>query len=561
MSPRSRQTLKQEGLLRSYTRHPQEAIRVLAQRYRTEPTEARRQALAEMSSDTGDRHTESDPAVALGYYLEAAFLTKDHLDPGSGRSDASEDLILHDYATVRMVRVLHANPSLVDQVIVLPGSSRRYELKLATGREFVSPKQFDQLVPASWLKFKGMDFESVTQQGIGEAMVGHRDATAEARAADPLMPIFGHSSPLNASLRFSGTTATIALQDLMISGRTKRNGQTVPLKGDFTAALASLYSDRRAQGYKYLATLRPWKYRHATGLYSLEPFRKEKIPLIVVHGLLSSGGSFFEFANKLRADPVMRERYQLILFTYPTGISIGLMSAELRGALDAHHKFYDPRGSYPAFNKAVIIGHSMGGILSNAQIRSSGDQIEKLFLKQPLENLDADEASKQGIAQLLRFEANPRIQRAVFIAVPHRGSDMTTTTLGQLGSWLIRLPFDLVDEIFESVLQPDDLTREGRALSDTPRNSINSLRPDNPVLPAILELPVRKGVVMHSIIAQKNPGQPLEESSDGVVPYRSSHLEEAATEKIITNADHKNVVNDPRCVEEILRILREHAGS
>ena len=66
---------------------------------------------------------------------------------------------------------------------------------------------------------------------------------------------------------------------------------------------------------------------------------------------------------------------------------------------------------------------------------------------------------------------------------------------------------------------------------------------------------------MHSIIAQKNPEQALEESSDGVVPYRSAHLEETATEKVVPGANHQNVVDDPRCVQEILRILRRHAGS
>ena len=92
-------------------------------------------------------------------------------------------------------------------------------------------------------------------------------------------------------------------------------------------------------------------------------------------------------------------------------------------------------------------------------------------------------------------------------------------------------------------------------------NSVNSLSPEKPNLPAILNLPVRDGVVMHSNIAQKNPDLPLEESSDGVVAYESAHLKEAATEKVVPGADHQGVVEDPRCVREVIRILRNHAGS
>ena len=59
----------------------------------------------------------------------------------------------------------------------------------------------------------------------------------------------------------------------------------------------------------------------------------------------------------------------------------------------------------------------------------------------------------------------------------------------------------------------------------------------------------------------RRPRVPLEESSDGVVPYSSAHLEEAVSEKIIMGANHRSMVEERETVEEVWRILRLHAGA
>jgi hypothetical protein len=115
-----------------------------------------------------------------------------------------------------------------------------------------------------------------------------------------------------------------------------------------------------------------------------------------------------------------------------------------------------------------------------------------------------------------------------------------------------------VEAIEREINLGDDVTDEAREAMRLPANSVNSLRPDNLTLSGVLKRPVRKGVVIHSIIAQTDPAVPAEEGTDGVVPYTSAHLDSAVSEKIILEADHRSVLHKEECVQEVWRILDLH---
>ena len=85
-------------------------------------------------------------------------------------------------------------------------------------------------------------------------------------------------------------------------------------------------------------------------------------------------------------------------------------------------------------------------------------------------------------------------------------------------------------------------------------DSIDSLSPRQPTLHILAALPFAKGVTVHSIIGDQGKPGPLELSSDGVVPYSSSHIDAAASEKIV-HAGH-GAFRDPEAVAEIQRILK-----
>jgi hypothetical protein len=68
-------------------------------------------------------------------------------------------------------------------------------------------------------------------------------------------------------------------------------------------------------------------------------------------------------------------------------------------------------------------------------------------------------------------------------------------------------------------------------------------------------LPVAPEVAAHSIIAVRGDG-PVEEGGDGVVSYRSAHLDGVESERIV--ASGHSVQSHPGAIEEVRRILLLH---
>src|SRR5262249_10517043 len=120
-----------------------------------------------------------------------------------------------------------------------------------------------------------------------------------------------------------------------------------------------------------------------------------------------------------------------------------------------------------------------------------------------------------------------------------------------------RLPLNLLDEIPEAMaraLNPGSHQPEGSP-THLP-TSIQGLSPKSPLLRALDQLPIR--VPHHSIIGDRGGGD-TPNSSDGVVPYWSSHLASADSEKIVPTGHEP--MTDPRTVEEIRRILLLNLGT
>src|SRR5207245_3461486 len=115
---------------------------------------------------------------------------------------------------------------------------------------------------------------------------------------------------------------------------------------------------------EYTGFLRADKILDRTGVYLLEPYQPGKIPVLMVHGLLSSPLTWAPLFNDLRADPVLRERYQFWFYFYPTGNPYLATAADLRRSLEQLRNDVDPRHADPALEQMVFVGHSMGGLVS-----------------------------------------------------------------------------------------------------------------------------------------------------------------------------------------------------
>ncbi|MEM1084607.1 MAG: alpha/beta hydrolase [Verrucomicrobiota bacterium] len=523
-------------------------------------TRERALALAEMSSDYADSLTEEQPLAAMGRYLDAAWLTRESSLLVMEEGGENPEKALNDYASARITRLLRDQEGTRKTSASIPGSMRTWELSLATGEGMVDPRRFDVVVPSSWTKTDGIKWKSITQDGAGVAMVGFVGFTPERKEADPQFPEAGRGYPLNARLEFDGNQANLILQDLMDDSDARIGGRTVPLEANFSSAVSFSYYSKTTQMSRIEALLRPGEFQDQVGLYSFRPHDPERIPLVLVHGLLSSAEAWLPFVNLLLADSVVRERYQLVLFNYPTGVPIARSMTQLREALEDYQKRNDPRRSNPNMRRMVILGHSMGGIISNAQIRKSGDHLYDSAFTKDIAELNLDPNQERILKRMAFFEANPDIDRAILLAAPLRGSAFASNRIGQLGARLIRLPFDFVDSVFGQIESIDALTDIAQQASQRPVNSVTSLRPDSPVLGGLLKCPVRPGVKIHSIMGQRDPSVPIEEGSDGLVPYSSAHLDEAVSEVVVMKADHRGMVEKDETLQEVWRILYEHVG-
>ena len=85
--------------------------------------------------------------------------------------------------------------------------------------------------------------------------------------------------------------------------------------------------------------------------------------------------------------------------------------------------------------------------------------------------------------------------------------------------------------------------------------SDKGLSPTNPLYKALDRIPI--AIPHHTIIGDRGKGD-TPNSSDGVVPYSSSHLAGAESEVIVP--DGHGGFKHPLAIQELRRILLLHAG-
>jgi hypothetical protein len=196
----------------------------------------------------------------------------------------------------------------------------------------------------------------------------------------------------------------------------------------------------------------------------------------------------------------------------------------------------------------------MGGIVSRMQAVDTGRVLWDECFGQNADTLYAKIPADNLLKQTLVFHADPNVKRIVFICVPHRGSGLAVSVIGALGTSLIRVPLSLAKTIRNTLGDSfEQLTGlKGLRLP----TSLSGLSPRSPVSIGLDKLPIK--APHHSIIGDRGRGD-SPNSSDGVVPYRSSHLDSAQSEKIIPYGH--GGYQSPEAIEELLRILRLHLGS
>jgi pimeloyl-ACP methyl ester carboxylesterase len=472
-------------------------------------------------------------------YLQVAAITAPLLGAATQETPARET---YNAAAAELTILLRSADGgrLWNHPLRLTGDEATYRLRFqAAGDRIWAPDYFTAFeLPAETEKRRLKRIN--TADGVGGALVGLRAVTPRENFA----PVKGITAPVTATLDFKGTEATLALRRPAKQPTASVEGKVRPLAADYTAPLAYYRPPSQFFAKKLMATFRPGHYAEKMGLYFLQPYDPDRIPIIFVHGLSSSPFMWAGTINELQDDPQVRERYQFWVFAYPTGYPPLYSAMRLREELAKVDKLYPNHRGY------VLVGHSMGGILAHTQVATVTPAMWERDVGEPAKEVFAHTAPN-SLYHCLVFPANPRIKRVVFICTPHRGSETAVSGLGKFGRSLIALPIAMTS-VFRKSLADVDLTQYTGSAKRLP-NSASGLSPKNPSLKIVNSAKIT--APYHSIIGDRGKGD-CPNCTDGVVPYWSSHLDGAKSELIVPGPHGSQDL--PQTIAELQRILRLH---
>ena len=482
------------------------------------------------------------PEQRAALYLDAASEASNLFDSPASAKAAND---IYNQATADLAVLLRSadNGRMWNRPITLNSGGKTYRLRFAPESRDgnYDPNDFTSFVPADEVNMDSVKNRH-RQDGFGGALVG----VNKTDPLEPFSPRIGITAPVTAVVDFKGRDATLSLIDPTEKTKARIAAKERVLDADFSAPLA-LYPNPSELWNGLMGALHADKRMNTTGLFQLEPYDPDRIPLIFVHGLISTPRMWRNVVNELETDPVLRRRYQCLVFGYPTGNPPAYSAMRLREEL---HKF---RQRHPDSKDMVLVGHSMGGILTRMQITDVDRDAWSVIGKDKATQFFRNVKPGDLIDRCATFQANPHIDRAVFICTPQRGSKMAVGTLGELAIRLISLPVDIVSTATTSLGSSIALITGNSGRMPT---SIDGLSPKNPSFKVLDSRPIQ--VPHHSIIGDRGKGD-TPNSSDGVVEYWSSHLKSAKSEKIVPGPH--GACEMPETLDELRRILHFHLKS
>jgi len=453
-------------------------------------------------------------------------------------------------------------------------SARQLSLPFGTLNLGINPEEFNyagnhltKFVSLADLEVRGLR-NTYRKAGIGAALSARVEPSPDNPASRWIPPTA--KVPITAFVRFDDPRlamsngrlhGTVELYDEDMTAAVQIGSYSVPLESDLSAALAYRLEgapiwDFEIAGFRRgdFSLLGNGNNGGSSGLYMLHPYHPGLIPVIFVHGTASSPARWAEMANELLGDPLIASHYQLWFFIYNSGNPIALSAMRLRESLQAVRKDVDPKGKDPALNQMVVIGHSQGGLLTKMMVVDSGNRFWNNVTSVPFDQAELDPETRDLASRTMFFKPLPFVTRVIFIATPHGGSYMAGNPIVKFGNKFLNLPGGLAKTVVAlGKLRETSMMGTPFAIP----TALDNMDPSNRFIKALSATPIASGVKVNSIIPVRGDG-PVEDGNDGVVEYKSAHIDGVESELVVPSGHSTQAT--PQTIEEVRRILYEHAG-
>jgi triacylglycerol esterase/lipase EstA (alpha/beta hydrolase family) len=570
LSERSKMFLRMRDLTAAWENDPLRVILQVDEKYWTKPDRETLFTLMEFCFYRAQKEAKNSPESAR-YYRSTmiyayTYLFDEKLEDRPGPYHPHSRLVCDFYNNSLAELLIYHRDTGIRVNEGEPISSLTAEIIPKMGKsDFLwKPRDLERYFVAYEFQPQGLD-DHIKSFGVGVPCLGLKKPSPRnlAKKEELYMPnvdqtygatLLVRITPIPASGGKMQFSAEVDMYDPFKTREVTISNKPVPLENDFTIPIAYTIQQMPANsGIGGLFDAAAWDDQK--GLFMLQPYDEKKIPVVFVHGLLSSPETWMRMFNNLMASPKIREKYQFWFFKYPTGNPIVYSASVLRQSLQQIQNTYDPQGKSPYFNRMILVGHSMGGLLSKTMIQDGGDKIWKFFSDKPFETYNFTPEEKEMVTRLIYFKSLPFVSRVVFIATPHRGSDLATYRITEFLTSFIKLPFVVAQTSFNALskMAMDEKSQIKYSIDRMP-TGVDGLKPDSPFVKISTSLPMTYLLPYHSIIGNENGDTPG--GTDGIVPYESSHLDGAISEKIVHSGHSAH--NHPLAVLEVQRILLEH---
>ena len=576
-SERTEQILRQLVTHEDYVRDSDAAIRKLQTYAVQKPSLEKSHAVAELAFQQGEwalRMGRQERAVEMfttAILSSHQFLFDPNLDLMRNAYDPQFRSVadIYNKSLEELLRILAKRDELrPGKSVQLQSLDRSIEFEIAIPGRWKS-EAIEEFVFAGDYKALGLANEYRTY-GLGVPLIGIRERSTEPELEKHYPPgltmsftafldIEGNANRIPLTEDAKQAKAKLLLLDPLEQNTVNLGYRSVPLESDITTPMA-YYLDEPLLQTNILATFALLNADFASqyqGIYMLEPFDPNKIPVVMVHGLWSSPVTWLQMFNDLRADKDIRDNYQFWFCLYPTGQPFWESARQVRedlvqldAELIAQHPGYQRQGM-------ILVGHSMGGLVSRMLTIHSRNELWNLISDHPVESFEGDPIVLKQIKSTFFFEPVPNVTRVISIGTPYRGSSFATDTLQWLGDKLITLPKVVANDYSRIVSQNKQLLKNEDPLLVA--NSIDSLSPRNPLFGFLLTAEAGQGVEYHNIVGNKTKRSLVQrisasEPGDGVVSLESAKIAFAKSE-IEVDEDHTLIHQNPLTIFEVKRIL------